>query len=123
MPRNMSFSMTPLGIINQTKTVTRRRKWKFLKVGDILWAVEKSMGLAKGEKVKRLAKIRVTDVRRESLNTLTRAWGWGLIEMNREGLPDIPPSDFVHLWMEHFGGKEDQMVTRIEFEYLENDDA
>ena len=52
MPRNMSFSMTTEAIRDRSKTVTRRLGWSFLQPGDLLWAVEKGMGL------KKLAKLR-----------------------------------------------------------------
>jgi hypothetical protein len=53
MPRNMSFMLTTEQVRNQTKDVTRRLKWLFLKSGDILNAVVKGIGLKKGETVKR----------------------------------------------------------------------
>jgi len=37
MPRNMSFSMTTQAVLDETKTVTRRLGWDFLKPGDLLW--------------------------------------------------------------------------------------
>jgi len=49
--RNMSFAMTTKQVRNQTKTVTRRFGWWFLKAGDIVQPVEKAMGLKKGEKI------------------------------------------------------------------------
>ena len=51
MPRNMSFALTTKQIEDETKDVTRRNGWWFLKPGDQIWAVEKCMGLKKGEKV------------------------------------------------------------------------
>ena len=47
--RNMSFAMTTEAVRNQTKTVTRRFGWWFLKPGDMVQPVEKAMGLRKGE--------------------------------------------------------------------------
>ena len=44
MPRNMSFAMTTQQVKDQTKDVTRRFGWLFLKPGDILQPVEKAMG-------------------------------------------------------------------------------
>ena len=49
MPRNMSFALTTKQIEDETKDVTRRNGWWFLKPGDQIWAVEKCMGLKKGE--------------------------------------------------------------------------
>ncbi len=59
MPRNMSFSMTTAQFRARTKTVTRRLGWWNLKPGDVIMGVEKAMGLKKGEKVKRLGRIRI----------------------------------------------------------------
>lgn len=47
MPRNMSFAMTTDQIREQSKTVTRRFGWWFLKSGDVVCGVEKAMGLKK----------------------------------------------------------------------------
>lgn len=58
MPRNMSFSITTDQVRNREKNVTRRNGWWFLKSGDIVNAVEKTMGLKKGEKIKRICQIR-----------------------------------------------------------------
>jgi len=60
--------LTKPQILARTKTVTRRVGWKHLKVGDLLQGVEKGMGLKAGETIKRLAVIRVTDVRQERLD-------------------------------------------------------
>jgi hypothetical protein len=52
--RNMSFSLTTRQFLDGSKTVTRRVGWNNLKPGERFMAVEKAMGLRKGEKVKRL---------------------------------------------------------------------
>jgi hypothetical protein len=54
--RNMSFSLTTPQVYAGTKTVTRRLGWRFAKAGQRVCAVEKGMGLKKGEKVKRISK-------------------------------------------------------------------
>lgn len=61
MPRNISFALTTDQIRDRTKTVTRRKGWKFLKAGDTLNACVKCMGLRPGEQIERLAIIRVVD--------------------------------------------------------------
>jgi hypothetical protein len=63
--RLMSFSLTTPQILARTKTVTRRMGWTFLRPGDLVQAIEKGQGLKKGEHVKRLAVLRIVDVRRE----------------------------------------------------------
>lgn len=66
MPRNISFALTTEQIRNRTKTVTRRLGWKNLKVGQVLNACVKCMGLKPGEQIQRLGQIRVVDVTFES---------------------------------------------------------
>ncbi len=73
MPRNISFSMTTPQFIDGSKTVTRRMGWKFLKPGDVLCAVEKGMGLKKGEKVKRLGHIKIECVDFERICDIDQA--------------------------------------------------
>ena len=112
MPRNMSFALTTGQVMRQEKDVTRRFGWWFLKPGDIVNAVEKSMGLKKGEKVNVLARIRIVSVRAEPLNAITHD------DCRREGFPDFNPVDFVRMLTAHYGCEETKTVNRIEFEYL-----
>jgi len=122
MPRNMSFSMTTEAIRDGSKTVTRRLGWSFLKPGDLLWACEKCMGLKKGEKVKRLALIRVVSVTDEPLNKIVE---YGQSECDREGFPHLTPIGFVHMFIaaNHLERRTysaaTQVVNRIEFAYVE----
>ena len=113
MPRAMSFFLTKQQIINQTKTVTRRNGWKNLKKSDVLWAVEKCMGLKKGEKHKRLAQIEIISVYREPLNEID------YIECMLEGFPDFTPKQFISMYCTANNCPENQIVNRIEFKYLE----
>lgn len=119
MPRNMSFALTTDQILNQTKTVTRRKNWLFLKPGDILNACAKCMGLKPGEKIERLCQIRVTDVRREKLSAMN-ILRYGNKEARLEGFPEFHGGEFVRMFCDHMGGDRHQMVTRIEFEYVES---
>ena len=122
MPRNMSFSMTTDAIRDRSKTVTRRLGWYFLKPGDLLWACEKCMGLKKGEKVKRLALIRVVSVTGEPLNKIIQH---GQEECDREGFPHLTPIGFIHMFIaandlvRKTYSAATQVVKRIEFEYVE----
>ncbi len=115
MPRNMSFSLTTEQIRRRTKTVTRRKGWRFLTPGDVLNACVKCMGLKPGEKVEKICQIRVVDVRREPLNAI---YAEGQAGADREGFPLISPKRFVDVFCKHMGGSRDQEVTRIEFEYI-----
>ena len=70
MPRNISFALTTPQFLDGSKDVTRRMGWRYLRAGDVLMAVEKSQGLGKGGKIKRLGLIKVIDARREPLNEM-----------------------------------------------------
>jgi len=113
MPRNMSFMLTTEQIRNKTKDVTRRLKWLFVKPGDILNAVEKGMGLKKGEKVVRICQIRVVSTRLEELNKITKE------DCIREGFPQMEPREFVEMFCKHNKCEQTRTINRIVFEYLE----
>ena len=121
MPRNISFALTTEQIQNRSKTVTRRKKWLFVKAGDILNACVRCMGLKPGEKIERLGQIRVVSARRESLFDMVAdlSGTYGKEEASKEGFPEMTGPEFVSMFCEHMGGTPDQEVTRIEFEYLD----
>ena len=108
----MSFAMTPEQIRAQTKTITRRFGWWFLKPGDQVRGVEKSMGLKKGEKVVQLALIQIVSTRGAPLNSITQA------DVIKEGFPGWSPTQFVEMLVEHYRVDPAATVNRIEFEYL-----
>ncbi|MEW7986625.1 MAG: hypothetical protein AB2799_12600 [Candidatus Thiodiazotropha sp.] len=118
MPRNMSFALTTEQFKNRTKTVTRRKGWKFLKPGDVVMGCKKCMGLKPGEKLERLGLIKITDVRREQLAEMMFDHYYGQKETELEGFPEMYPDDFIEMFCEHMGGDETQEVTRIQYEYL-----
>ncbi len=109
--RNMSFSLTTNQILDRGKTVTRRLGWRFLRLGDIVMAVEKAQGLKKDELIRRLGPIRITGLRLEPLERIDRA------DCLREGF-DGPPDDFVAMFCRHMDCRPETIVNRIEFEYL-----
>lgn len=113
--RRISFSMTKSQIRDRSKTVTRRKGWLFLKVGDHLQGVEKAMGLKPGEKHVKLAVVRVANVRRERIDAITDD------DVTREGFPEMNAAEFVELYCKAMGGKASDECTRIEFEYVESD--
>jgi len=112
MPRNMSFAMTTRQIEERSKTVTRRFGWSFLKPGDVVCAVEKAMGLRKGEKIRRLGYIRIKTVRREPLNAISQE------DVIREGFPTWKPADFIEMICRHYKCRPDVGINRIEFDYV-----
>ena len=112
MARNMSFAMTTDQFRTQTKTVTRRFGWWFLKPGDIVRGVEKAMGLQKGDKIKPLGMIRIVSTRPEPLNAITQD------DVIREGFPNWTPEQFVQMLVDHYRVDPTAIVNRIQFEYL-----
>lgn len=112
MPRNMSFAMTKQQMRDGIKSVTRRFGWKFLQPGQIVWAVEKAMGLQKGEKIKRICAIRIISTRNEPLNAIDQA------DVIREGFPDWTPQQFINMLVRHHKVDPLKIVNRIEFEIV-----
>lgn len=122
--RNISFMLTKNQVRERTKTVTRRIGWRNLKAGDVLCGVEKGMGLKAGEKIVRLATIRVVDVRPEPLTRMIENVDYGFEECRLEGFGDDPmlhwPSSFVDFFCRsHKNCTPNTEVTRIEFEYID----
>lgn len=109
MPRNMSFSITTRQMYQGTKVVTRRLGWDNLKAGDIVCAVEKGMGLKKGEKVKKIGMIEIISVVREPLSRVTYA------ECVREGFPEMTPAEFIAMFCRANKCTPDTLVNRIAF--------
>lgn len=108
----ISFAMTTEAFLAGRKTVTRRIGWKGVRPGDQLMAVEKSRGLKKGEKVRRLGVIQVLSVRREPLAAITSA------DVVREGFGATPPEVFIRMFGEATRCSSADQVTRIEFRRL-----
>jgi len=107
--RHISFSMTKPQFLDGTKTVTRRMGWTELCPGDYLTAVEKCMGLKKGQHQIALGDIEVISVRRERLDIIDAK------DCAREGFPEMAPGEFVAMFCKASRCKPDSPVTRIEF--------
>jgi len=111
--RNISFMITPEQIRNETKDVTRRVGWWFLKPGDLLQGCEKCQGLKKGEKIKHLKVIEVVSIRPEPLSAITPE------DVVREGFPDMTTGEFMEMFCKsHKGCTAQTTVNRIEFKYV-----
>jgi hypothetical protein len=112
----MSFAMTTEQVRRQSKTVTRRFGWWFLKPGDVVQPILKGMGLKKGEKVQKIGPpIRIVSTRRELVGEVTDA------EIAREGFPSMSRGEFIRLLTADFRKATGTTpVNRIEFEYLAN---
>lgn len=114
--RNMSFALTTEQVRNQTKTVTRRFGWWFLRPGDVVQPILKGMGLKKGEKVQKIGQpIQIVSTRRELVGDVTDA------ECVREGFSEMSRGEFIRLLTADFSKATGTTpVNRIEFEYLDN---
>ncbi len=110
---NMSFALTTRQVRRREKTVTRRNGWLRARVGQILQPVIKCQGIAKGGHVEKIGgPIRIVDVRRERLDAIT------IEDVAREGFPNLTARAFIAIYLDANGGAPDQIITRIEFEYL-----
>lgn len=113
MPRNMSFAITIEQVRDQTKTVTRRQGWSFLRPGDLIQPVEKAQGLKKGEKVKRIGGlIRIVSIRSEPICEMRPA------DCRLEGFPDMTQREFVAMYCHANKVSRLDDCNRIEFEYV-----
>ena len=113
MARNMSFMLTTQQVLDGTKDVTRRVGWWTLKPGDQLNAVEKGMGLKRGQKVVHLCRIEVVSIRHERLDAITPD------DVRREGFLDMTPLHFIEMFCQtHKGCTPATIINRIEFKYL-----
>lgn len=115
--RNISFALTTDQVRNRTKTVTRRLGWKDLKPGTLLQPVVKAQGLKPGETIEKIGgPIRVVSVERSRLNAITPQ------DVYREGFPQMTREQFIRMFKaSHRGCRVGSVVTRIEFEYVEDE--
>jgi hypothetical protein len=124
MPRIMSCAITTQQVRDRIKTVTRRIGWETLIAGDLLQLVVKGMGLRKGEKIEKLALVRVVGVRREKLARMAIS-PYGRIETTLEGYPPgtdkHDPLTFIEMFCEANDCDPSTIITRIEWEYLPDD--
>ena len=116
----MSFALTTQQVREQTKTVTRRLGWQFLKVGDVVQPVLKCQGLKPGESIQKIGgPISIVDVRREPLKAIIDDPAYGSDEVFAEGFQMLPES-FVEMFCQHMRPCQPWWtVTRIEFAYEE----
>lgn len=110
--RNMSFMLTTEQIRNRTKSVTRRMGWSFLKPGDKVQAVEKGMGIRKGEKMNKICTIVIVSNTPEMLIKITPE------EVIKEGFPGKSPNWFIDMFCKsHKKCTPVTVINRIEFKY------
>ena len=125
MARLMSVAFTEAAVRNRSKTVTRRKGWVFLKPGDRLTLCRKVMGRKAGEPLERIVDVEVVHVQRHPLSSLlTCDPQEAADEMTREGFPGLSPTEFVRrFFVEAQGMDVGDLVTRIEWRYLDDDKA
>jgi hypothetical protein len=109
----MSVAFTEDAVRNRTKTVTRRKGWKFLTPGSRLTLCRKVMGRKPGEPLVRIVDVDIVDVRRERLDQITAA------DVAREGFPGMSPEEFIgRFFVDAQGIQPGDEVTRIEWRYV-----
>lgn len=114
--RVISFSLTTPQFLAGTKTVTRRLGWEKAKEGDEMRAVEKAMGLKKGESQVVIGSIMLLSARRERLDRMITEYAYGCLECMREGFPEMNPEQFVDFFCRsHTGCFPEREITRLEF--------
>ena len=107
----MSFAMSTEAMYEQRKTVTRRQGWQNLQPGTLLWAVEKGMGLKKGERVRKIGLLRVVHVDRLPIHAIDQR------DVDLEGF-DVTPEVFIRFYCRANKVTPDDLCTRIEFEHV-----
>lgn len=118
MPRLMSVAYTEEAVRARTKTVTRRKGWTNLRVGERLTLCRKVMGRRKGEPLVRIVDVEVLDVRRERLDAITDA------EVALEGFPGMSPGEFIdRFFVVPQKIQPADEITRIEWVYVETQEA
>jgi hypothetical protein len=113
--------------MDRSKDVTRRLGWKNLKAGDHFMAVEKSMGLKKGEKINPICELVCVSERWEPLRSLINDIEYGKSECIREGFSNFDPYGFGIFFIrthglgwngENYSKAWDTLIHRIEFAYV-----
>jgi hypothetical protein len=117
--RNISFALTESQFLDQSKDVTRRLGWKFLKAEDRLMGCRKCQGIKPGESIVRLGPIEIISVRFELLEAMLVNPLYGQEECRREGFPEMTPMEFVEMFRRHMTAPPGTTVTRIEFKHIE----
>ena len=108
MPMLIQIPHTPEHF--QKQTVFRCLLWDTAEIGDILTAVVNRR--AQKDDMQILGNIRLTNVRREQLDSITQE------DVVKEGYLYLTPSQFIEAFMDHHRCGPAQMITRLEFEHL-----
>lgn len=119
--RNISFFLTTEQFHDRTKTVTRRVGWEKLQPGTELMGCVKCQGLKPGELMERLGVIEVVSVIREPLDRMAWDHEYGQAEAIKEGFPRLTGAQFVAMFCQEMRVKSEDLVTRIEFRYVDRE--
>lgn len=110
--KRMSFSKTIIPMRAARKWVTTRIGWRNLKPGDRVLAIEKGMGLAKGERQVEIGEIEIISAQPATLADRPES------DAMAEGFPGWPWSRFVARYCAAFRCNPQSAPTRIEFRPL-----
>ena len=111
--RRMSFSRTTAQMRDRTKRVTRRLGWSNLKPGEKFLAVEKCMGLKKGEKQIVIGVCQCVSNRPQPLKEITKP------DVVLEGFPEKTPAQFIEFFCKGMRCTPETRVNRIRFRFIE----
>lgn len=116
--RHMSFFYTQDQVRAGTKTETSRKGWEFLKPGDKVMAVEKGMGLKKGEKIVRIRPIEI--VKNEPI--MCRQRFYTKKNVKAEGFGNMRADIFIEkILVKKCKCKHNERLNRLTFKYIEVD--
>lgn len=122
--RLLSVALTEAQVRARTKTETRRLGWwtdkherRLVVEGDRLQLVRKAMGRKPGEPVVVIARVEVTGVCRERLDSITPE------AVAAEGFPEWTPAEFVEFFTRSMRCEPDRTVTVIRWRYLDEGGA
>lgn len=115
---NMAFSKTIVPMREFRKTVTRRYGWHKAKPAQIVMAIEKGQGIAKGERVVPICEIQLLTPRWERADLMVTDLEYGERECVLEGFPELSPKEFVEMLCDFNKKRPDELVHRLEFRHL-----
>ena len=77
-------------------------------------AIEKGLGLKKGQKIKRLGVIETLAVHREQLSYISSS------DVIKEGFPEMTTGEFIRFFCQANSCFENSLVSRIEFKRIKS---
>ncbi len=108
----MGFTLTHNMVLKRVKTLTHRYGWYDLIPGNYVVAVEKTRGLKRNGKPAYIATLKIKSVKREPMNAMEDA------DITYAGFPEMNRFEFMNMLCKAMKVKHDEVITRIEFEYV-----